>query len=57
MKLSPRVDFAFKLIFEQHKDMLMSLINAIVSEKDQVQQYFSYCEYGQWQKVHEVVTR
>jgi predicted transposase/invertase (TIGR01784 family) len=37
MKLSPRVDFAFKLIFEQHKDMLMSLINAVVSEKDQVQ--------------------
>ena len=37
MKLNPRVDFAFKLIFEQHKDMLMSLINAVVSEKDQVQ--------------------
>jgi predicted transposase/invertase (TIGR01784 family) len=37
MKLSPRVDFAFKLIFEQNKDMLMSLINAVVSEKDQVQ--------------------
>ena len=37
MKLNPRVDFAFKLIFEQNKDMLMSLINAVVSEKDQVQ--------------------
>ena len=35
--LSPRVDFAFKLIFEQHKDMLMSLINAVVSAIDQVQ--------------------
>ena len=37
MKLNPRVDFAFKLIFEQNKDLLMSLINAVVSEKDQVQ--------------------
>ena len=36
MKLNPRVDFAFKLIFEQNKDLLMSLINAVVSEKDQV---------------------
>jgi len=35
--LSPRVDFAFKLIFERHKDMLMSLINAVVSDIDQVQ--------------------
>ena len=35
-RISPRIDFAFKLIFEQHTDILMGLINAIVSEKDQV---------------------
>ena len=37
MRISPRVDFAFKLIFESHKDLLMGLINAIVSKEDQVQ--------------------
>jgi predicted transposase/invertase (TIGR01784 family) len=38
-KLNPRVDFVFKLIFgsEENKDILMSFINAIVSEEDQVQ--------------------
>ncbi len=35
-KINPRVDFAFKLIFTQHKDLLIALINAVVSEKDQV---------------------
>ncbi len=36
--LNPRVDFAFKKLFgdEKNKDLLMSLINAIVSEEDQV---------------------
>ena len=38
-KLNPRVDFVFKLIFgsEENKDILMSFINSIVSEEDQVQ--------------------
>ncbi len=38
-RLNPRVDFVFKLIFgsEGNKDLLISLINSIVSEKDQVQ--------------------
>jgi predicted transposase/invertase (TIGR01784 family) len=35
-KISPRIDFAFKIIFERNTDLLMGLINAIVSEKDQV---------------------
>lgn len=37
-KINPRVDFAFKKLFgsEENKDLLMSLINAIVSERDQV---------------------
>jgi predicted transposase/invertase (TIGR01784 family) len=35
-KLNPRVDFAFKLIFEEHKDLLVSLINAVVGDADQV---------------------
>lgn len=37
-KINPRVDFAFKKLFgsEENKDLLMSLINAIVSEQDQV---------------------
>ncbi len=36
--ISPRVDIAFKKIFgvEENKDLLISLINSIVSEKDQV---------------------
>lgn len=36
--VNPRVDIAFKKIFgvEENKDLLMSLINAIVSEEDQV---------------------
>ena len=36
--ISPRVDIAFKKIFgvEENKDLLMSLINSIVSEEDQV---------------------
>ncbi len=38
-KINPRVDFAFKKLFgsENNKDLLISLINSIVSEKDQVQ--------------------
>jgi predicted transposase/invertase (TIGR01784 family) len=37
-KLTPRVDLAFKKLFgvEENKDLLISLINAIVSEEDQV---------------------
>jgi predicted transposase/invertase (TIGR01784 family) len=37
-KITPRVDIAFKKIFgvEENKDLLMSLINSIVSEEDQV---------------------
>lgn len=37
-KINPRVDFAFKKLFgsEENKDLLMSLINAIVSESEQV---------------------
>ena len=37
-KITPRVDIAFKKIFgvEENKDLLMLLINAIVSEDDQV---------------------
>ena len=36
--LNPRVDFAFKKLFgsEENKDILISLINSIVSEADQV---------------------
>ena len=37
-RINPRVDFAFKKLFgsPENKDLLISLINAIVSEKDQV---------------------
>ncbi len=37
-KINPRVDIAFKKIFgtEDNKDLLISLINSIVGEKDQV---------------------
>jgi predicted transposase/invertase (TIGR01784 family) len=37
-RVNPRVDFAFKKLFgsEENKDLLISLINAIVSEADQV---------------------
>lgn len=37
-KVNPRVDWAFKKIFgvEENKDLLISLINSIVSEKDQI---------------------
>ena len=37
-KINPRVDFAFKKLFgsEENKDLLISLINAIISEQDQV---------------------
>ncbi|MBN9565212.1 MAG: Rpn family recombination-promoting nuclease/putative transposase [Alphaproteobacteria bacterium] len=37
-KVTPRVDLAFKKLFgvEENKDLLISLINAIVSEEDQV---------------------
>ncbi|MDJ1305279.1 MAG: Rpn family recombination-promoting nuclease/putative transposase [Candidatus Midichloria sp.] len=38
-KITPRVDLAFKKIFgvEENKDLLISLINSIVSHDDQVQ--------------------
>src|SRR5262245_56753823 len=37
-KINPRVDIAFKKIFgvEENKDLLISLINSITSEEDQV---------------------
>ena len=37
-KVTPRVDIAFKKLFgvEENKDILISLINSIVSEEDQV---------------------
>jgi predicted transposase/invertase (TIGR01784 family) len=37
--INPRVDFAFKKLFgsEENKELLISLINAIVGEKDQVE--------------------
>ena len=37
-KVNPRVDLAFKKIFgvEENKDLLISFINSIVSEKDQI---------------------
>lgn len=37
-KITPRVDFAFKKLFgsEENKDLLISLINSIVSEQEQV---------------------
>jgi predicted transposase/invertase (TIGR01784 family) len=37
-KINPRVDFAFKKLFgsEENTDLLMSLINAIVSSEEQV---------------------
>jgi len=37
-KINPRVDFAFKKLFgsEENKDLLISLINSIISEKEQV---------------------
>ncbi len=37
-RINPRVDFAFKKLFgsEENKDLLISLINAIVSEQDRV---------------------
>ncbi len=39
--ISPRVDLAFKKIFgvEENKDLLISLINSIVGEADQVSQF------------------
>ena len=39
-KITPRVDLAFKKIFgvEENKDLLISLINSIVSEEDQVEE-------------------
>jgi hypothetical protein len=36
--INPRVDIAFKKIFgvEENKDLLMSLLNSIVSDEDQI---------------------
>lgn len=38
MTISPRVDLAFKKIFgvDENKDLLISLINSIVSEEDRL---------------------
>jgi predicted transposase/invertase (TIGR01784 family) len=38
-QVNPRVDFAFKKLFgsEENKDLLLSLINAVVSEEDQAE--------------------
>ncbi|MDD2759359.1 MAG: Rpn family recombination-promoting nuclease/putative transposase, partial [Methylomonas sp.] len=37
-RINPRVDFAFKKLFgsEENKDLLISLINAVVSDDQQV---------------------
>ena len=37
-RLNPRVDIAFKKIFgvEENKDLLISLVNSILTKKDQV---------------------
>ena len=37
-KINPRVDFAFKKLFgsEENKDLLISLINSIISEEEQI---------------------
>ena len=37
-KINPKIDFAFKKLFgsEENKDLLISLINSIVNEKDRV---------------------
>ncbi|MCB1213113.1 MAG: PD-(D/E)XK nuclease family transposase, partial [Chlamydiia bacterium] len=37
--IDPRVDIAFKKLFgtEENKDLLISLINSIVSEEDRVE--------------------
>ena len=36
--LNPRVDFAFKKIFgsEENKDLLLSFINSVIEEKNQI---------------------
>ena len=38
IKVNPRVDIAFKKIFgvEENKDLLISLINSVMAEEDQV---------------------
>ncbi|MGC0371669.1 MAG: hypothetical protein DGJ47_000368 [Rickettsiaceae bacterium] len=38
--INPRVDLAFKKIFgvEENKDLLLSLINSIVSKEDKVKE-------------------
>lgn len=38
IEINPRVDLAFKKVFgvEENKDLLISLINSVVSEEDQV---------------------
>ena len=37
-RINPKIDFAFKKLFgsEENKDLLLSLVNSILSEKDQV---------------------
>jgi predicted transposase/invertase (TIGR01784 family) len=48
-RIDPRVDIAFKKIFgvEENKDLLMSLINSIVSEEDQVSEVILLNPYNQ----------
>ena len=39
-RINPKVDFAFKKLFgsEENKDLLISLINSIVTEEDQAEE-------------------
>ena len=49
IRINPRVDIAFKKIFgvEENKDLLISLINSIISEEDQVQDVTLLNPYNQ----------
>ena len=40
-KINPKIDFAFKKLFgsEENKDLLISLINSIISEDEKI----GYC--------------
>ncbi len=53
--ISPRVDIAFKKIFgvEQNKDLLISLINAIVGQEDQVAELTLLNPYNPQNFLHE----
>jgi len=49
IKIKPRIDIAFKKIFgvEENKDLLISLINAVVSKEDQVDEITLLNPYNQ----------